>query len=292
MELLNDERNIMLQFGSLPPVKRGPCAVANRVQFETLLSRKIILTLVDKHVVAIMVLSKFVTAMQLGLIFQDSFYKSPKGVTSIPVIMIVGALGFIRSQTLLPIMIHDRGIMKHEELDGLYLCIIWITAGVVVDFAISTICEIPCTLILFLFASFPMDLVVQEYLPFHMGMTTQADSVFGFIAAWATNDEIAQVVSGSILPLAMLFNGVVISENSAPSFLRFFFWCSPPKFALDIGTYGIYHDHYPDAWASLEELFGCKKSKNVEYVVILAVLFVLCRAMQLRCFHTRNNIQK
>merc|ERR1719221_250231 len=39
MDLLNEERNLYLQFGSLPPITRGPCSVSRMVQFKTLFDR-------------------------------------------------------------------------------------------------------------------------------------------------------------------------------------------------------------------------------------------------------------
>merc|ERR1712187_1100588 len=112
-----------------------------------------------------------------------------------------------------------------------------------------------------------------------------------WVAAIAKNAQVAQAVAMPFLMVFIMFSGFLVSKDSAPSFLRWVLYVSPVNWVMETLADSLYGDD-PQAWASLQSLFGFEKLSNGEWIslAICVACVVISRAAEVFCLKKVNKI--
>eukprot|EP00405_Crypthecodinium_cohnii_P011982 CAMPEP_0206442992 /NCGR_PEP_ID=MMETSP0324_2-20121206/14123_1 /ASSEMBLY_ACC=CAM_ASM_000836 /TAXON_ID=2866 /ORGANISM="Crypthecodinium cohnii, Strain Seligo" /LENGTH=582 /DNA_ID=CAMNT_0053910883 /DNA_START=212 /DNA_END=1957 /DNA_ORIENTATION=+ len=208
----------------------GPFATPFRVQLRALMARKVRITFRNPEAIAVGIGLPAGMGVVLGLLFQGIGMK-PFGVATVMFVFILLVMLSLQSLPLMPGLIEERLCMKEETSERLYKESAHIAAGFIVTMPISLISALIQSSIIFGFAGFSSSLFLV-IVGWTLLVFTAFDAIFQCMAAVASNGDEALMFATPFLVTFMLFNGVVISRESAPIYLRWLFPISPTYWTL------------------------------------------------------------
>merc|ERR1712137_1255152 len=136
-----------------------------------------------------------------------------------------------QSLPLMPLLIEERGFMKHETSERLYTEGVHILTTLCVTVPLSLIGATCQTLIIYALSG-----LAYRFLPLVLGWTPLLfcffDAIFQCVAAAAPDGQQAQTMATPFLVVFMLFNGSIVTRATAPLYLRWIFEVSPTNYAL------------------------------------------------------------
>merc|ERR1712048_480544 len=291
MMLLESERDVSLQFGYCPEVRKSPYGVGFCSQVKILLEREIKLSLKDPTVVG-MVGTQAVLGLVIGTIYFGVGQKQPQGMTQMGFFMMFLNMVTLAPLLSMPTLITQRLIMKLEISEKLYSEGAYVIAFLCVNMTLSLIGLLLLIVILFAMGQMPWrsfgNLFYWGVLNFLM-----MDAMVGLGTAVASNVEQANYVLMPFQIFAGLFNGFALTKVSAPAFLKWVFYISPVSYSMeDIAHFNYGKD--PAIWNSLVEYNGLEwNDSTVFWGTSITVAFVVIgRVGQVLALKYLQNVQK
>merc|ERR1712048_306885 len=196
----------------------------------------------------------------------------------------------LQSLPLMPVLIQERGYMKHETSESLYRESAHILTTMLVTMPLSLVGATIQTLIIYAFAELP-----YIFLPTILGWTLLLfflfDALFSCVAAAAPDGEQAMTMATPFLVVFMLFNGLVVTRATAPVFLRWIFEISPTSYALQSIVLMMAEDADPSAKLLVAGM-GYKHGENLKGIIVIACMAAILRVLQVLALKYLNKVQK
>jgi len=309
MQLLEEERTMMLQFGDLPPIKRTLFGTSWMTQFWALSKRKLDLLRKDPVMLAILFLSKLVMGVVYGVIMQGIGNVEPKGIAQVPFFFTALQQVAVQSMYVLPVLFEERMIMKIEKLNSLYSTSAYVISTSIIDVFLSVLGTVPQLAILYAFAA--MDWAMfHEFLIWCVVASLGMEAILLSLGAAVQTMAQAQAATMPVMTVPILFSGLLVSRNSCPDFLKWLLDLSPLNYAMEYLTLRFYGEGCEDItmaalmkfnstadqscvpYASIKEMFGHSQPKMSTLIGINVGCFVVFRALQAVALAKLNNVQK
>merc|ERR1712054_601172 len=152
--LLEREREVGLQFGDFPPVRKSPYGVGFFSQVNVLLRRQIKLSVIDPTVIG-MVATQAVLGFVIGGIYFGVGEKKPLGMTQMAYFMMFLNMVTLAPLLSMPALINQRLIMKLETSEKLYSEGAYIVAFLIVNMTLSLLGLFLLIIIIFAMGKLP-----------------------------------------------------------------------------------------------------------------------------------------
>eukprot|EP00405_Crypthecodinium_cohnii_P020824 CAMPEP_0206482538 /NCGR_PEP_ID=MMETSP0324_2-20121206/38929_1 /ASSEMBLY_ACC=CAM_ASM_000836 /TAXON_ID=2866 /ORGANISM="Crypthecodinium cohnii, Strain Seligo" /LENGTH=641 /DNA_ID=CAMNT_0053960495 /DNA_START=106 /DNA_END=2031 /DNA_ORIENTATION=- len=264
-------------------------AVPFHVQLRMLISRKVRITFRNPESVGISIVMPAVMGVVLGLLFQG-IGRTDFGVPTVMFVFIQLVMLSLQSLPLMPGLIEERVYMKEETSEKLYQESAQILGNLIVNMPLSVFSALVQSSIIFAFTGFSASLYLV-IVGWTLLIFTAFDAIFQCMAAIAANGDEALMFATPFLVLFMLFNGVVITWETAPVYLRWVFPISPTYWTLQAIVTRI-ADEEGSQDSFLLEHFGFEAGHEFHAVAIIVVMNVVLRSLQVLALKFLNNLQK
>jgi len=263
-------------------------SVSFAVQCATLLRRKVAITLRNPLAIALPLGLPAFQGLVVGAMFQG-IGKEPLLLSQFGFVFILLTLLCLAGLQVIPILIEERIVLKHETSEALYSEGAAALASFCVDVPLALLGSIVNVLIMFAFSG-----LSWSFFPTIFGWALMLffvfDSLFAFIAALAGSQQEAQAYSVPFVSVFMIFNGFVISRVTAPWFLRWIFWVSPNFYAFQAITVKM-APFFADGPSQVKEYALSGDWNTVGIAFMIGFSFVL-RSGQLVALKLCHNVQK
>merc|ERR1719221_1818557 len=196
----------------------------------------------------------------------------------------------LQSLPLMPLLIEERGFMKHETSERLYTESAHILTTLCVTVPLSLAGAMCQTLIIYGLSG-----LAYKFLPLVFGWTLLLfcffDAIFQCVAAAAPDGQQAQTMATPFLVVFMLFNGSIVTRATAPVYLRWIFEVSPTNYALQAIVIPMAHDAGTLGQAFIDQM-GYKEGQELKGIVIIACMVLVLRVLQVLALRFLNKVQK
>jgi len=275
--------------GSTRKVRLSGYAVPFHEQFSVLLRRKFRLTCRNPAAVGMQLGMPLGMGIVLGTIFQG-IGQHAFGVPQVEFVFILLTMLSLQSLPLMPILIEERGYMKHETSEKLYMESAHILTTMCVTVPLSLLGAACQTSIIFAFSG-----LAWEYFVPIIGWTLLLffffDALFQCVSAAAPDAQQAQTVATPFLVLFMLFNGVVVTKATAPVFLRWLFEISPTGYAMQAIVLRMGEDA-GDTGRLVIGSMGYEEGQDMKGITLILCMTVALRFLQVLALKFLNNVQR
>jgi len=282
-------QNLAAEGRAMRRVRLGPYAAPFYQQLRVLLGRKVLTTLRNPGAVGLQLFLPLGMGVVLGSIFQG-IGAGAFGLPQISFIFSLLTTLSLQSLPLMPLLIEERGFMKHETSERLYTEGAHILATLLVAVPLSLTGAICQTLIIYAFSG-----LAYQFLTTVLGWTLLLffffDAIFSSVAAAAADGQQAQTLATLFLVVFMLFNGLMVNRATAPEYLRWFFELSPTNYAMQAIVIPMAHDAGP-AGQGYIDMLGYRAGEDSKGVVIILAMNVVLRILQVLGLKFLNQPQK
>merc|ERR1711907_827045 len=193
----------------------------------------------------------------------------------------------------MPKLIDERVVMKMEVSDGLYHEAAYIISMAIINSFVSLGSNTIFVTIMFLFSGMSFDMFPFVFLWATLVFIT-FDALFSFIAAIAKTAETAQVTAMPFLLLFVVYNGFTVTKATAPSFMHWVIWISPPAHAMEaISTSmeSLTDGLEQQQWHAVNQMYQYEQNTGIS-AAVYASLIVVFRIGQVVCLKRLNNLEK
>jgi len=270
-------------------VRLGVYAVPFCTQFTTLLRRRVKLTMRNPAAIGVQVAMPTLMGLLLGSVFQG-IGKHDFGIQTVLFLFITLTMLSLHSLPLMPVLIQERGYMKRETSERLYTVSAHLLTILCVTVPLSLASATLEVLIVYGFSGLP-----YEYLPVLLTwcllLFLLFDAHFQCVAAAAPDSEQALGMSLPYLMVFMLFNGLMVTRETAPVYLKWLFELSPTNYALQ----AIIMRMEEDASTSEKAFIGMlsyTRGEDFKGVAAIAGMIVVMRVLQVLALKYLNKLQR
>lgn len=265
-----------------------PVAAPFLLQLRVLLRRKLAITKRNRASIIMPIAVPIAIGVFMGLMFQ--------GIGSKPLFQQLSFIFMLMTRIcmggmqLMPALLEERNIMKHDISEGLYSVSAFLMVSLAVDISLSLIGVLANTVIMFAFSGIPWT-YFGVILGWGLVMFFVFDAIFGLIAALASTVQLAQVSAIPLITVFMIFSGFMISKASSPGWLRWLFEISPLGYAMQSIFVYMADDHGLEGDKLLTQ-FGFERNQDLKGLLIMLAFMVIFRTLQVVSLTFANNIQK
>merc|ERR1719342_602524 len=275
------------KFGSSKP-RFGAYAVPFHRQLSVLLRRKILVTLRNPGAVGMQVFMPIMMGFVLGGSFKG-IGSQAFGLPQISFVFILLTMLSLQSLPLMPLLIEERGFMKHETSERLYTESAHILTSLCVTVPLSLTGAICQTLIIYAFSG-----LSYGFLPIVLGWTLLLfcffDAIFQCVAAAAPDGQQAQTMATPFLVIFMLFNGSIVTRATAPVYLAWIFEISPTNYALQAIVIPMAQDAGPSGQVYID-MMGYRTGESLKGIALIACMTIVLRFLQVAALKYLNKLQ-
>merc|ERR1712060_451684 len=266
----------------------GPYAAPFRRQVGALLRRKVLVTLRNPGAVGMQLFMPIMMGVVLGSIFKGIGAQA-FGLPQISFIFILLTMLSLQSLPLMPLLIEERFVMKHETSEKLYTESAHILTTLCVTVPLSLAGATCQTLIIYSFSG-----LAYKFLPLVLGWTLLLffffDALFQCVAAAAPDGQQAQTMATPFLVIFMLFNGSIVTRATAPFYLSWVFDVSPTNYALQAIVMPMAQEA-PNGQIYVDML-GYKSGESFKGIVLILCMTLALRVLQIAALRYLNKLQK
>eukprot|EP00933_Yihiella_yeosuensis_P012727 TRINITY_DN12179_c0_g2_i1.p1 TRINITY_DN12179_c0_g2~~TRINITY_DN12179_c0_g2_i1.p1 ORF type:complete len:908 (-),score=182.44 TRINITY_DN12179_c0_g2_i1:79-2802(-) len=289
MDLLENERRSLGEYGRLPATRPGKTAKPWLLQFYILLDRKARLTMRSAQVLACTIGVKFCLGILLGIIFWRVADKEPEGLAQMSFVLVLTMQVSLGVFMNLPVVIQERTVMKLETSEGLYSVSAHLLAQSIVDVAIGLLANsIQVTLMYSMagmnWTKFPL------FLMYALAISQAMEAMALVFASMGKNGQTAQEMAMPPILVFMIFSGYFVNEVSSPEFLKWILKISPVCHCMQALCHQLYGDN-PAAWKLLQNFFGYKEPDMTFFWSLAIGLFAVSKMAQVLVLKKMHAIQ-
>lgn len=289
MDLLEAERKVQLQFGSLPPIRRSAYSKGFVTQLNLVFRRKLQMTLRDMELLGITIAMKVFMGVFLGIIYQGVGKKEPRGVAQMSFMFMTLVQVSLGALNLLPIIIEERTVMKLEVAEGLYCVSAHMIAQTIVDTAVSLLGSSAQITIMYFMAEFE-----PEFFPAVLACmllcSVAMESVVLMMAATGKNATAAQASATPVILIFAMFSGFLVSQNTSPDFLKWILEISPLFHTIQMVAWQLFANDSV-AWDALQAAYGFQEPSTTTYLGVTLAVMAFARTLQVVFLSKLNNIE-
>lgn len=288
MELLEQRRRTMLQFGSMPPVRKTRYGVRFAKQLRVVFKRQLILNLRDRQRIIADLVVSIAKAAVVGIAYLD-VGKLPAQHQCGFFFMVLMSCS-IDGMKHMPKIIEDRTVMKMETSDGLYSEWAYIIAFTVIATVQTLVTHSLFVVPLFFISGLSWKLFGCLFLWTTMLAVTM-DSLYLMVAAIAKDSSSAQVISLPFLMFLLLYNGFLAAKTTVPRFMLWAIRISPVSYAMEEIVVVAARIYGGGGYEFMMNLFGYEDEFRIAACVMCTYLVVF-RLVQIVCLKRLNNIKR
>merc|ERR1719291_12034 len=261
-----------------------------QTQVAAVLGRKLRITLRNPVAGALLVLVPCMLGTLVGSAFQGIGAGDTMFLQQVPFFFILVSTSCFQSMGLMPGLVDERMYMKYETSEALYSEAVLALANFCADVPLALLGSCLHIMIAYMFSGYPLSLFGPIF-----GWTLLVflvfDSLFACVAAFAPDAQLAQLMATPFLTIFMLFNGFVVSPDSAPTWCAWIFHICPNFYTMQ-GIIVRLADHEgPAAW-QLVDTFGYKAGQETRGVIVMLSIVAILRCLQVVALKFFNNIQR
>lgn len=287
LQLLEAQRDGLLQFGYLPPVQSTLYAADFSRQLRVVFQRHLTLTLRDHQGFFAEILGAVAKAAVVGAAYWDIGSKAPQ--LQLGFIFMLLCTTAIDGLKVMPKIIGERLVMKMETSEALYSQWAYIISFTVISGVLSLIANTLFVSLLFSMSGISWRLFKSVYL-WTTSLQFLFDSLYLMIAAIAKDATSAQIMSLPFLMLFLLYNGFTVSRTTVPSSMAWAIRCSPVAYAMEGLAINFADDSPSPEWDFMIQMFGYERESTTASVVFILCIVVF-RTVQVFCLRCLNGIQ-
>merc|ERR1711879_313158 len=133
-----------------------------------------------------------------------------------------------------------------------------------------------------------------SFLPILLGWTLLLfcffDAIFQCVASVASDSEQSLTLATPFLVVFIIFNGIIVSRDTAPVYLRWLFEISPTNYALQAIVMPMAQEAGPSGQLYIDML-GYRAGENLKGIVIIACMTIALRFLQVAALKFLNKLQ-
>lgn len=287
LELLEARRRRQLiDQGLSTPVCSSVFSVRFRTQLLLVFRRQMVLSLRDMHGLFLDLAVAVVKSLVVGLAYFDIGSKDTLSQVGFFFMLLMTCA--IDGMKLMPKLISERTVVKIETSNALYSHWAYIISFSVVHGAMGLFSN--TLFVVLVFAMSRLDWALFGIiLTWSIAISLTMDSYYLMVAAIAKNSSSAQLIALPLLVFFLLYNGLTVSNNSAPSWLAWALNASPVSYALQAIT--MEAQSKVGGFDIAINTFGFQDHGNISVYFLLGCTF-LFRSVQLVCLQRLNNIKR
>eukprot|EP00933_Yihiella_yeosuensis_P042551 TRINITY_DN37173_c0_g1_i1.p1 TRINITY_DN37173_c0_g1~~TRINITY_DN37173_c0_g1_i1.p1 ORF type:complete len:689 (+),score=109.93 TRINITY_DN37173_c0_g1_i1:96-2162(+) len=299
MEILEDCRQKMMAYGSMPPLKKSKYGVSFRKQLRWVFMRQLTLRLRDKWAF----IGEIGIAIAKAAAVGSAFAGISKTVPWLQVSFFYFALMACSIDGLktMPKVISERTVMKMETSEALYSEWTYILSFTILSSFQALVAHSVFILVLFSVTGFPWALFPSMWLWTTM-LSYVMDSLYLMLSGIAKDATMAQVLSLPFLMMFLLYNGFTAARNTVPWWLVWALEISPVAYALEALTLDAaricregppYHACRGEdgVWEQVMHHFAYEDRYTMAFAVMGGCMLVF-RATHVVCLKYLNHIQR
>mmetsp|Transcript_21196 Transcript_21196/g.48412 ORF Transcript_21196/g.48412 Transcript_21196/m.48412 type:complete len:670 (+) Transcript_21196:51-2060(+) len=273
----------------------GPHAAPFLVQFLTLMRRKLRITFRNPAAVGLQIGLPIVMGLLLGSVFQGvgSNIEDMSALFFlahvVPFLFILLTMLGLQSLPIMPLLIEDRSFMKHEASEALYAESVAVLVTFCIDVPMSLIAAASQAFIIYVFSGLSWEFF-GEVAFWTILVFLFFDAIFSLVAAIAVDAQQAQTLAIPFVSVFMIFNGFIVTKDSAPMWLKGIFELSPTAYGLQAIVSRV-TDSLKDKQLVLDQ-FHFTPVENTKGMLVILSSMVLLRLLQTVALRTCNNIRK
>lgn len=295
MQLLQEQRDVMMIYGSLPPLRYSKYGVTFRKQLRLVFVREATLRLRDKWSFILEMVIAVMKALFLGSAFWGIAFKLPWLQMSFFYFMLMACT--IDGLKTMPRVIAQRTVMKMEVSEGLYSEWAYILSLSILTSLQALIAHSVFITILFAETGFPWALFPSMWL-WSMMLYYVMESLYIMLSGIAKDATTAQILSLPFLMIFLLYNGFTVARNTVPSYLAWVIAISPVAYALEGLTLAAANVCSERRCGGEEGLYDAiiehfdYKDQSILGISIMVGCILVFRAIHVFCLKLLNNIQR
>jgi len=290
LELLEDRRRNLLQFGDMPPVRNSIYGVRFRKQLQKVFCRQLRLLLRDQQGVFTEILVAIAQALIIGAAYIGIGNGEQAGYSQVGFFFMLVMTCALSGIKVMPKAIAERTVMKIEVAEVLYSDWAYIIAFASLNLLLALLTNTIFVTLVFLLSG--LDWIVYPIVLWWNSVIYVAmDSLYLFVAAAAKDSTNAQILLAPFLTIAMLFNGFTVSRKSVPDFMEWALDVSPVAHAMQEMVTAIRVKTDSDELLLVETLFGFKSDPHTALGALFA-WFLIFRIAQIICLKTLHHVKR
>jgi len=289
MELLEDERSRMTQFGKLPAIGGRIYGTSYMVQLKVVLHRKVVLFIRDPEAFFVGILGKIIIGVLFGSFFYDVANEEPVGPAQVSFAFNLVMNLAMGAMDMLPLIVKERDLMKFEASLALYAESVFVGVCMIVDHIVDAIKGLGLIGIAGLLGGYDVDFLLRMYL-LAIFLSWTMTAILLAIAAWAPDIQVSQSASLAPVLLFCYFSGFIVSRRNGASYLQWLLHVSPVHYTMEAIAWDMYGG--TEAFTVINEIYGYDKPNWGRLIAIQTSFLVAGRITQLWFLRKFNNIRR
>jgi len=297
-EMLTAAHEQLAEKGGIRAASRpqlGRHAAPFLTQFLVLVRRKLLITFRNPAAVGLQIGLPLVMGVLLGSVFQgvgrniDDMSALFFIAHVVPFLFILLTMLGLQSLPIMPLLIEDRSFMKHEASEALYAESVAVLVTFCIDVPMSLIAAASQAFIIYVFSGLSWEFF-GEIAFWTILVFLFFDAIFSLVAAIAVDAQQAQTLAIPFVSVFMIFNGFIVTKDSAPMWLKVIFELSPTAYGLQAIVSRV-TDPLGDKQLVLDQ-FHFTPEENTKGTLVILSSMVLLRLLQTVALRRCNNIRK